>query len=102
MEHCVHLVAGHFIDRVSPTSQRRVLAKVKRAFKKAGVADDALESVDLNILNAELAGLDDDGDSADEEDEDEEDEGEFTAGDAVGKALALVNQVMLFVSYLTM
>ncbi len=63
MEHSVHVASKHFVEAVAPASLAAIRQKVKTAF----------------------GGLE--GDDDDNEDED------FTAGDALGKALALVKQV---------
>jgi hypothetical protein len=90
MEHSVHLAAGHFITTVSPTSSRRLLNKIRKAYKKAQPNDN---------VDEELAELDEeDGDEGDEGDKDGEDEEgtNFDLSDTIGKALALVKQVLCF------
>jgi hypothetical protein len=73
----VHLGAGHFVEGVSPTSRSAIMKKVWHAPQNASIDD---------------AGLSDDN-SSDPDSGDEGDGGDFDVGDAVGKALALVNQV---------
>jgi hypothetical protein len=93
MEHAVHLAAGHFIKEVAPTSAQALLKKMRRALENHMIGDD----LDLNQLDEELSGWDDDDDEPDSEgkESDDEDGDEiFNAGDTLGKALALVTQVM--------
>jgi hypothetical protein len=88
MEHSVHIASKHFVEAVAPASPSTVRKKVKAASKQA--------SYDVEL--AEL-GIDDweDGDRRNEEDGDvtdePDDDSDFTAGDVLGKALALVKQV---------
>lgn len=63
---------------------------MKAALKKAHVGGD----LDLDKLDHALAGLEDEDDNEDMDDGDDDGD-EFTFGDALGKALALVNQVSL-------
>jgi hypothetical protein len=87
MEHAVHLGAGHFISDVSPMSAKAVLAKVKKMKAKL-----RKENPDLDL--DELDALLEQDDSGDEEDDgDDEGDEKIAAGDAVGKGLALINQV---------
>lgn len=83
------------------------MRKIKRAIQKVkggGVADTEDDDVDLDDLDKELSGLgfedDANGDAADDlgglfsdDEDDAEDAEDFDVGDAVGKALALINQV---------
>jgi hypothetical protein len=87
MEHVVHLGAGHFISDVSPMSAKAVLAKVRRM--KAKLHEDNPD-LDLDELDA-LLEQDDPGDEEDGADEEKDEK--LAAGDAVGKGLALINQV---------
>jgi hypothetical protein len=92
MEHCVHLGAGAFIRDVSPTSNKAILKKIRRALFSA---EETGQSVDLDALDADLAGVMR-GDVQDEvggEDDDDGDGDEGSVGDVVGKALALIKQV---------
>ncbi|KAJ7450600.1 hypothetical protein FB451DRAFT_1186706 [Mycena latifolia] len=75
----------HFISDVSPMSAKAVLAKVKKM--KARLLKDNPD-LDLDELNELLQ------DDEAEEDENEADADEFAAGDAVGKGLALINQIL--------
>jgi hypothetical protein len=69
MEHSLHLAAGHFISVIGPTPATKVLKKVRG-------------------LNLEATLGDDSGDEGDNEDV------EFDVADTLGKALALVQQVI--------
>jgi hypothetical protein len=90
MEHTINLAACHFITAVSPTSTRKLLKKIKAAFKHAEMDG---EDIDLDALDARLHGLENEGRDEPEEDGDEESGQEFGVGDTIGKALALVTQV---------
>jgi hypothetical protein len=84
MGHSVHLVAGHFIMTVLPTSSHHMFNKIQKAYKKAQPNDNVGE---------ELADLgEEDGDEGDKGDKDGEDEEgtNFDLLDTIGKALALV------------
>jgi hypothetical protein len=76
MEHSIHVSAGHFIRGVGPTSSQNIRKKVKAA---------------------DMSDMDSDGEDARSDDDGNGDDNnnalEFDAGDAVGKALALVAQV---------
>ena len=98
MEHSVHIASKHFMEVVAPASPTMVCKKVKVALKWAKQNG----SLDLDSFDSELAelGIDDweDGNRGNnlvnEEDSDITDEdADFTAGDVLGKALALVKQV---------
>jgi len=88
MEHSMQLGSEHFIKVVSPTAGTAVLKKIKRVLNNAEAGD----MYDLDRLNNELAGIEDEGDDRDADDT------EFDAGDTIGKALALVKQVCTFTS----
>jgi len=94
MEHSVHLGAEKFIKGVAPSTGRAILQKVRQAFRNA--QDGA--TYNLDQLNASLKECEDDpeGDGGNGEDENEED---FDAGDACGKALALIKQVGFVLGY---
>lgn len=66
MEHAIHIACKHFVEAVAPTSPRKFKGKANAANQPS------------------------DGPSANEE---ESSDDEFTPGDALGKALALVKQV---------
>jgi hypothetical protein len=89
MEHSVHLATGKFIEGMSPASGKKIITKIRNAIKKAKNDQDTL---DLDELDTELAhlNLDDVNDPADN---DSDDNDNFTPGDIVGKALALVRQI---------
>jgi hypothetical protein len=109
MEHSLHLAAKHFVEAVAPASASSIRKKVKAALRSA------LDGGDLNAhefdevlfsMKAKGRGrvavgpsddYDDGGDGDDEddndgEDDDEMDDTDFTPGDSLGKALALVKQ----------
>jgi hypothetical protein len=93
MEHATNLAAGHFISDVSPMSAKAVLAKVKRirARLREDNPDLDLDELEDLLQNSES---DDEGDGdEDEEEEGDTEEEKIAAGDAVGKGLALINQV---------
>lgn len=84
----MHLAAKHFVEGVNPTPARRLLSKVK---KHLAAASDDDTTFDLEELEREIAELEGDGDEGiDDED------AEFDVSDTIGKALALVTQVNLF------
>ena len=92
MEHSLHIACKHFVETIAPALPVALCKKVHAAIKKAKDADsnvnldkpdDALAT--LNLKNAE---------GSDDPDSDRSDnELEFTAGDVLAKALALVKQV---------
>lgn len=94
MEHSVDLAAKTFVQVISPSSARKVLKKIKRAFRATSVDDS--NTFDIDELDVRLADFDFDG----EEEEVNEDvdavtlEEDFDAGDTIGKALTLVKQVI--------
>jgi hypothetical protein len=86
MEHSLHIACKHFVETIAPASPATIRKKVKAALQIASMNGE----LDLNELDNELATLDlenseDSGDDADVE---------FSHGDALGKALALVKQVI--------
>jgi hypothetical protein len=97
MEHSLHLAAKHFVEAVAPVSAASIRKNAAAALKMAREGGHlnleefgrALYTVDGDMYTSEFE-LD-----SDDEDEDE-DETEFTPGDALGKALALVKQVSCF------
>ena len=91
MEHAIHLAAGHFIKTVSPTSSRALLKKVKLAFENAQLGED---TVDLDVLETGLTGFSIDEGEDTNDDADDDEELAFRVGDTIGKALALVKQVI--------
>lgn len=80
MEHSIHLGAGHFIEGVSPTAAGSIIKKMRNHKRQQPLNESD---------NDEGSDGDDDGTNEDTE--------ALTAGDAVGKGLALVNQVKDFV-----
>ena len=89
MEHSIDLAACHFIQDVTPSTQK-IIKKIKHALQDADIED----TVDLDALDAHLASRDFDGNGDSEaEDGDEEIFDNFDIADAVGKALALMKQV---------
>jgi len=93
MEHSIDLCARHFVEEVSPSSMAKLLKKIKKAFGDADISD----TVDLDALDAQLAGIDlaatDEEKDGVNEEALETDFSEFDVVDSVGKALALVKQV---------
>ena len=86
MEHSLHIACKHFVETIAPASPAMIRKKIKAALQIASVNGE----LDLDELDNELATLDlenseDSGDNADVE---------FSHGDALGKALALVKQVI--------
>jgi len=92
MEHSLHVAAKHFVKAVAPSSPTSIQRKVKAALTKAW--DDG--QLDPDQFDEALAALaPDDGDN----DGDNDDEIEFTPGDSLGKALALVKQVQYLLRF---
>jgi hypothetical protein len=94
MEHSLHVACKHFVEAVAPASPTAIRKKVKAALnrvKNSGSLDldnnDALSVFDWD----DIEDLEDN--NAGEADEDDDSDTEFTAGDALGKAFALVKQV---------
>ena len=73
MEHSLHIACKHFVEAVAPVSPSAICKKMKMALKHPILDFDDME------YNSE----------ADEDNS----EDEYTSGDALGKALALVKQV---------
>jgi hypothetical protein len=100
MEHSLHLAAKHFVETVSPISSSSVRKKAAAALRLAREGghlnmeefDRALHSVDGDDVGEVGHWTDDDGN------DDYDDDNDFTPGDALGKALALVKQVRFFFS----
>ena len=79
MEHSLHLGAWHFVEGVVPTPVHAVLKKVHNTGDLDDLDEDELESH---------------YDAGDEEDGgDDEAAEQFTVGDTIGKALAIVTQI---------
>jgi hypothetical protein len=93
MEHSIDLCARHFVEEVSPSSTAKLLKKIKKVFGDADISD----TVDLDALDAQLAGFDlaatDEEEGGVDEEAPDADFSEFDVADSVGKALALVKQV---------
>ena len=90
MEHTIQLSAKAFIDAVNPKAPKN-----KRSMKNGTISvEDAEDEDDINNNEAEwLSGwLGEEEEDPDEQEPDDE-VVDFTAGDILGKALALVNQV---------
>jgi hypothetical protein len=77
-EHILNLAARHFVDGVAPTPQATLLCKIRHAI-------DHDEETDITSLTAQLAALEHDPEAIVEDG--------FDVGNAVGKALALIEQV---------
>jgi hypothetical protein len=77
-EHILNLAARHFVDAVAPTPQATLLKKIRSAI-------DSGDETDIDSLTEQLATLEDDPEAITEDG--------FDVGDAVGKALALIEQV---------
>ena len=88
MEHSLHLASKHFVEAVAPPSPTSVCKKVKAALLKAHnnrkLNFDEFDKV-LSTINLE--------DQSDGDDLDGDYDSNFTPGDSLGKALALVKQV---------
>jgi hypothetical protein len=88
MEHSLHIACKHFVETVAPASSSTIRMKIKAALQAASANEDLdldgldndLELAALGLENTE--GCDDDTDV------------EFSHGDVLGKALALVKQVI--------
>ncbi|KAG2742502.1 hypothetical protein P692DRAFT_20651015, partial [Suillus brevipes Sb2] len=77
-EHILNLAARHFVDGVAPTPQATLLRKIRHAI-------DYDEDTDITSLTEQLAALEHDPEAIVEDG--------FDVGDAVGKALALIEQI---------
>jgi hypothetical protein len=86
MEHSLHIASKHFVEAVAPASPTSIRKKVKAALAKA--RDNG--ELDLDEFNEALTsiGAGDPGNA-----DDDNDNSDFTPGDSLGKALALVKQV---------
>lgn len=91
MEHSLHITAKHFVEAMAPASPTCIQKKVKAALEKA--QDNG--QLNLDQFNEALTTLNpDDVDGPDNgRGDSEDDDAEFTSGDSLGKALALVKQV---------
>jgi hypothetical protein len=85
IEHAVHIASKHFVEKVAPTPPKPLNKKIWQ------LLDQACESGEINKdeVNKVLSTL------GEEEKDDScaETDLEWTAGDAVGKLLALIKQV---------
>lgn len=86
MEHSLHIACKHFVEGVAPTSPTAI-CKIKAALDNASLHGE----LDLDQLNGQLAALD--FENIDGDDNDSDADIEFSPGNALGKALALVKQV---------
>ncbi|KAG2738765.1 hypothetical protein P692DRAFT_20700294, partial [Suillus brevipes Sb2] len=77
-EHILNLAARHFVDAVAPTPQATLLKKIRHAI------DDGDET-NIDSLTEQLTTLEDDPEAITEDG--------FDVADAVGKALALIEQI---------
>ena len=96
MEHSVDLSAHHFIQEVSPSTARKLIAKIKAAFQDADLDSENLDLDDLNTRLADFDGEDlDNGADNGRSDESKADNHcvILDIADSVGKALAPVKQV---------
>lgn len=95
MEHSVDLSAKIFVQTISPSSQQRILQRIKKELKLESDGDSGM--FNLDDLDGRLATFDFDNDSESGEEEDGEGckEAEIAAADSIGKALLLVKQVSL-------
>jgi len=79
MEHSIHLGAGHFIAGIAPPSQTQLVKKLRQC-----------QTIHTNDSDDYQMPSEDEGSDRGDEEGDEE---EFDVGNAIGKALALVQQV---------
>lgn len=86
MEHALHLAAKHFVEGVNTTALGKLLSKVKAAMANATSDDEAL---DVERLEQELNGIE-----LDKADDDIDVVEDYDIADTIGKALALVTQVL--------
>jgi hypothetical protein len=84
MEHSLHIACKHFVDAIAPASPAAIRKKVKAALRKASANGE----LDLHQFDNELTDVGLEGDDTGTDDE-------FSSGDALGKALALVKQVSI-------
>ena len=87
MEHSLHIASKHFVEAVAPASPTSICKKVKAALAKA--RDNG--KLNLDEFNKALTSINA-GDQANNNDGDDSDS-DFTPGDSLRKALALVKQV---------
>jgi hypothetical protein len=85
MEHSLHIASKHFVEAVAPASPTSIRRKVKAALVKA--RDNG--ELNLNEFNDALTSIN----TGDQDNDDDDDGSDFTTGDSLGKALALVKQV---------
>ncbi|KAJ7815702.1 hypothetical protein B0H14DRAFT_3745409 [Mycena olivaceomarginata] len=87
IEHAVHIASKHFVEKVAPTPPKPLNKKIRQ------LLDQACESGEINKdeVNKVLSTL------GEEEKDDScaETDLEWTAGDAVGKSLALIKQIRM-------
>jgi hypothetical protein len=76
MEHSLHLGAGHFVKAVAPTSSHKIMKKVDQ-------------------LSANLADIEDGDENGSSNDDDDSGVG-YEVADSIGKSLALVKQVSIY------
>jgi hypothetical protein len=95
MEHSIDLSACHFIQDVAPSSTSKLVKKIKEVFKDADVEGD----IDLDALDSHFSKFGFGEDDTVANDEDDNGLGgafdQFDIADSIGKALALVKQVLV-------
>jgi hypothetical protein len=103
MEHSLHIASKHFVEAMAPVSPISIRKKVKAALVMArnngeldlDEFDKALSAIDLENVGDQGDG-DSDGDGNGDGDGADGDDDDFTPGDSLGKALALVKQVQYY------
>ncbi|KAF7372957.1 hypothetical protein MSAN_00502900 [Mycena sanguinolenta] len=83
VEHAVHIASKHFVATVAPTPQKSLNKKIRSCRTRYG-------ELDADEVAKILASF-----GEDEEDEENGEGSEWTAGDAIGKILALIKQIRM-------
>jgi len=97
MEYSLYIVSKHFVEAVASALLTSIREKVKVALVKAhnngklnfDEFDEALSLIDLENI-----GDQNNGDGGRDSNDDDNDNSDFTPGDSLGKALALVKQLL--------
>jgi hypothetical protein len=89
MEHSLHIACKHFVEAIAPASLAAIYKKVKDVLQRASANGE----LDLHQYDSKLMDIGLESDSDPNNNESDDADTEFSSGDALGKALALVKQV---------
>lgn len=84
VEHAVHIATKYVVETIAPTPPKPLHKKIRQLLNEACNSGE-MNSDEVNQVLSSLDGG---------EDDDEADESDWTSGDALGKLLALIKQVI--------